>query len=77
MSCKLGGWIKQRYTYEVKIGTVVYHRGYARRAAVHAYKRAQKGSKGFPAPCEGKRLVFMRDGVAEFGLYEDGQAFRI
>lgn len=75
------GFIKPRYSYEVRItggGTNLrYHIGFTQRAAVHAYKRAQKGGKGSPAPCTGKMLVLLRDGCILRGLDANGMHFRI
>lgn len=57
------GFLNARHEYAVIIGEAVYHKGYARRAAVHAFKRAQKGYKGTPAPADGKVMVMTQDGT--------------
>lgn len=57
------GFLNPTRHYAVIIGTKIYHEGYGRRAAVHAFKRAQKGFKGTPAPADGKVMVMTQDGV--------------
>lgn len=76
------GFIKPRYCYEVRISDPlnqwnVYHAGFAKRAAMQAFDRAQKGGKGSPAPSVGKRLVFMKSGRILHGVDANGNKFRI
>lgn len=53
----------RRRDYTVFIGTMLYHTGYTKRSAVHAFKRAQRGSKGYPAPGAGQVVALCEDGV--------------
>ncbi len=52
-------------------------RGRFGRAAVHAFGRAQRGNKGFPAPCDGKLMVLMIDGRSVRGVDANGIQFRL
>lgn len=66
------GFLNPTRLYTVMVDTTLYHKGHYRRAAVHAFKRAQKGYKGTPAPAEGKILVMMQDGYFVQGFHADG-----